>query len=175
LNFARTFDRIDGFLDREGFSHALVGALGLHAYGLTRATSDLDLATETRAQAPLIAFLVSEGYRTLHLSPGFSNHLHPDPAFGRVDVVYISGETSRKIFEGCREFALGGRSVRVPRPEHLAAMKVQAMKNDPSRSLQDMADIRFLLTLPGIDKAEVRGYFDRNGLGDRYEEIERLS
>ena len=175
MDFARTYDRIARFLDSEGFSHAIVGALGLHAYGLTRATTDVDFVTESRASSKLVPFLVSEGYQTLHLSEGYSNHVHPNPDLGRVDVVYVGGETSRKIFEECREFDLGGRRVRVPRPEHLAAMKVQAMKNDPSRSLQDLADIRFLLTLPGIDRQEIRGYFERGGMGERFEEIERKS
>jgi hypothetical protein len=62
--------------------------------------------------------------------------------------------------------------MRVPRPEHLAAMKVHAMKNDPERSLQEMADIRFLLTLPGVDRDAVRERFERAGLADRYREIE---
>jgi hypothetical protein len=63
----------------------------------------------------------------------------------------------------------------VPRPEHLAAMKVQAMKNDPERTLREMADIQFLLSLPDIDEVEIRGYFERSGLLDRYHEIKRLT
>ena len=48
------------------------------------------------------------------------------------------------------------------------------MKNDPSRALQEMADIQFLLRLPGVDTEEIRGYFARSGLLERYREIERL-
>jgi hypothetical protein len=47
------------------------------------------------------------------------------------------------------------------------------MRNDPSRTLQEMADIRFLLGLPGVDRGEIRGYFERAGLVERYDEIER--
>jgi hypothetical protein len=53
-------------------------------------------------------------------------------------------------------------------------MKVHAMKNDPSRTLREMADIQFLLSLPGIDEAEVRAYFEQSGLLERYLEIKRL-
>jgi hypothetical protein len=52
-------------------------------------------------------------------------------------------------------------------------MKVQAMKNDPSRKLADMADVQSLLRLPGVDAAEVRGYFERAGLSEEYEQIRR--
>jgi hypothetical protein len=53
-------------------------------------------------------------------------------------------------------------------------MKGHAMKNDPARTLQDLADIRFLLGLPGVDEDEVPGYFERAGLSDRFDELKRL-
>ena len=54
-------------------------------------------------------------------------------------------------------------------------MKVQAIKNDPRRAFKDLADVQALMRLPGIDDAEVRGYFERAGLKDRYDELKRLS
>ncbi len=164
------------FFEREGFRYAVIGAFGLHAYGLSRATLDLDFVTESRAQPKLLAFVEGVGYETLHVSAGYSNHVHPDRALGRIDFVYVDGETSRLLFEGCRpRLNLGDRVMPVPRPEHLAAMKVQAMKNDPSRTLQEMADVQFLLRLPGIDEGEIRGYFERAGLRERFDEIKRLA
>ncbi|RPH34998.1 hypothetical protein EHM92_07015 [bacterium] len=91
---------------------------------------------------------------------------------GRLDFVYVSGETSRRLFGSARLMSVvEGISLAVPRPEHLAAMKIQAMKNDPGRTFQEMSDILFLLKLPEIDREEVRGYFERQGLSDRYNEI----
>jgi hypothetical protein len=69
---------------------------------------------------------------------------------------------------------LGGQIVPVPRPEHVAAMKIHAMKHDPSRTLQEMADIQFLLRLPDVDEEAIRAYFERSGLLERYLEIKRL-
>lgn len=68
-------------------------------------------------------------------------------------------------------FRLGGHELRVPRPEHLAAMKVHAMKNDPGRAFQELADIRFLLQLDGVDEGEIREYFEKAGLDERFDEI----
>jgi len=175
LDFERVLEKVEGFFSAGRFPWAVVGAAGLHAYGLTRVTTDLDFVTDAAAQSGLVSFLVSEGYETVHLSQGYSNHVHSDPARGQVDFVYISGETSRRLFEECRTMPFGGKTVRVPRPEHLAAMKIQAMKNDPSRSLQDMADVRFLLTVDGVNEEEIRAYFEKSGLRERYEEIKRLS
>ena len=39
----------------------------------------------------------------------------------------------------------------------------------------ELEDIRFLLTLPGIDRDEIRGYFEKYELGDLYAELERSS
>jgi hypothetical protein len=174
LDYGRVYASIADFLKGEGFPVAVVGAFALHAFGITRATQDLDLVTHVEARARLVTHLESLGYETLYVSAGYSNHLHQDPALGRVDLVYVSGETQRLLFAGCRErFSLGGHAVLVPRAEHLVAMKVQAIKNDPARSFQDMADIRSLLLLPDIDHAEVERYFVRAGLQDKLNEIRK--
>ena len=38
----------------------------------------------------------------LHVSAGYLNHLHARDALRGVDVVYVSGETSERLFEACR-------------------------------------------------------------------------
>lgn len=93
---------------------------------------------------------------------------------GRVDFVYVRDETQRRIFEARgATLKLGSISVPVPRAEHIVAMKIQARKNDPSRTFQEMEDIGFLLRLPDIDQEEVRKYFEKSGLLNRYEEIQK--
>jgi len=174
VNFSRVIQELAGFLSREDARFALAGAFALHAYGLARATSDLDFVTEARVRERLVTFLETLGYETLHSSRGYSNHLHPEPELGRVDMIYVDEETADKLFESPgATFRLGGRELSVPRPEHLAAMKVHAMKNDPGRVFQEMADIRFLLQLEGVDEREIRGYFEKAGLREKFDEIKR--
>lgn len=174
MDFARVFDLVAAFLEARGSRVAVVGGLGLHGHGVTRATLDLDLVCDSEAQAALVTFMEAQGYETLHRSLGYSNHLHRDPQMGRVDVVYVDAATARRLFPECSPLLeLGSRRALVPRAEHLAAMKVQALKNDPTRELQDLADVQALLRLPGVDAAEVRGYFERAGLLDRYDAIRR--
>lgn len=175
LDFEKTLRMVDAFFGRHGQPWALAGAAALSTYGLARATQDLDFVADAGFQDRLVPHLEAAGYRTLHRSAGYSNHLHTDVALGRLDFVYVGGETSRRLFDECREAVFGGRTVRVPRPEHLAAMKVQAMKNDPDRRLQDLADVRFLLSVPGVDGQEVRGYFERAGLLRDFDEIHPAS
>jgi hypothetical protein len=175
LDFEKALNAIDQFFEREGFRYAVIGAFALHAYGYTRATRDIDFVADFLAQQKLIAFLEKLGYETLHVSSGYSNHWHRDPDKGRLDFVYVSGETNRLLFESVRKLLiLGDICVPVPRAEHIIAMKIQAMKNDPERIFQEMADILFLMRLPGIDNVEVREYFERQGLMDKYHEIRKI-
>jgi hypothetical protein len=174
LDFGTVLGLISGFLEEKGVRYAVIGGVALAAYGMPRNTVDLDFVVESSGQDNLIGFLEEHGYETLYRSSGYSNHRHPDLNWGSVDFVYVEGETSRNLFAASRT-SKGPRDLPIPlpKPEHLAALKVVAMKNDPSRTFQEMADIRFLLNLPGVNRQEVRTYFDRHGLKDRFDELER--
>jgi hypothetical protein len=176
LDFAKVLAEIARFLEAERARFGLAGAFALQAHGLQRATSDLDLVVEARAQPALLTFLDTLGYERLHVSEGYSNHLHPDPVWGRIDFIYLDARTSDLLFaRAISSQILAGVEMLAPSPEHLAAMKVHAMKSDPTRTLKEMADIQFLLGLPGVDEAEVRRYFDEEGLSERFDEIKALA
>ena len=172
MQLAGVLSRIGSHLEAEGHPCALIGGLGLAAHGLPRATLDLGLLVPAATQDELIAFMEGLGYETLHRSTGYSNHLHADESMGRVDFVYVRGKTADNIFRSAsRTAGPGGVSVLVPRPEHLAAMKVLAMKNDPERRFQELADIARLLELPGVDREEIREHFVKHGLEDHWDEL----
>ncbi len=172
MDFANALESLAAHLSAENAPWAVIGGLALAVHGAGRLTHDVDIVTERGEQAALVAHLESLGYETLHVSPGYSNHAHTDPAMGRIDAVYVDGETSRTLFAEAREQEIfPGIRVRVPRAEHLVAMKVLAAKNDPSRRLQEMADIAALLRACSIDPLTVRQYFERDDLLDAWEEI----
>jgi hypothetical protein len=175
VDFATVLGVVSGFLEEQGFRYAVIGGVALISYGLPRTTLDLDFIVEASAQSDLIRFLESRGYKTLHRSSGYSNHVHPDLLlWGSLDFVYVSGETSQELFAACKTTTgPGGLPIRVPKPEHLAALKVTAMKNDPARALQDMADVRFLLNLPGVDRFQIKDYFDRQDMRERFDDLEK--
>ncbi len=172
MDFRAVMERVGGFLSGKRYPWAVIGGLAMAAYGLPRTTLDLDLVTVAAAQEELVAFLESAGYETLHRSPGYSNHLHPDADAGRVDVVYVRGGTADAIFGRVRRMPLrGGGEMPVVAPEHLAAMKAFAMKNDPARTHAELADVAFLLSLPEVDREAVRESFRRYGLEEHLDEI----
>jgi hypothetical protein len=173
VDFAAVLSQLKRFFEQHQVRYALAGAFALHAHGITRATGDLDFVVEESGKESLRRFLGELGYDELYVSEGFSNHLHRDGALGRLDFIYVDPHTADRLFSAAQPMpVLPGLDAPVPRPEHLAAMKVLAMKNDPSRTFQDMADIQALLGLPNVDKQEIQGYFDRHGLGEKFAELE---
>ena len=133
MDFAKVLAELKSFFDRHGFRHGIAGAFALHAHGISRATGDLDLLVEDKARQLLLPYLDSLGYQRLHASEGFSNHLHQEPAWGRLDFIFVDDHTADLLFHRATRMELfPGVGILVPRPEHLAAMKVVAMKNDPS-------------------------------------------
>jgi len=174
VDFEEALEQVGSFLESQGARFALVGGLALQAYGLVRPTFDLDILTDGRVQAALVDFLESLGYETLHQSAGFSNHLHTSKDLARLDFIYVRGDTAKEIFDGAEERPLAsGASALTPRPEHLIALKLHGMANDPERLYQDLGDIRYLLTLDGIDKDLVRSYFERYGRKEIWDELQR--
>jgi Nucleotidyl transferase AbiEii toxin, Type IV TA system len=174
LEFAKVLATLIAFFEERQLRFGVAGALGLHAYGLSRATGDLDLVVERRAQPELLRFLDGLGYERLHVSTGYSNHLHRDAALGRLDFIYVDEATGETLFGQARRIELfPGQTVAVPRPEHLAAMKVAAIHNDPSRTFKDLADVQFLLSLPGIDEDLIRAQFERYGMKEKFDELKK--
>jgi hypothetical protein len=110
VNFVGVLDRVEAALATGGWRSAVAGGVALAAYGHPRMTLDLDIVTEAAAQDTLVSTLERAGYATLHRSSGFSNHQHLDREWGRVDFIYVQGETARQVFAGTREIAgLEGR------------------------------------------------------------------
>jgi hypothetical protein len=171
MDVTRVLELVRPFFESRGEPYAVVGGLALLAYGAPRATFDVDLLAPRSARDALVPFLEGRGFATLSVQPGFSNHQHADPRLGRVDVVYVSGATADAVFAGCSPKPItDALDAPVPRAEHLVAMKAQAFARDRSR-YSDLADLQFLLALPGLDADEARGYFEAAGIADYFDRL----
>jgi hypothetical protein len=172
MNFKKIFQVLIDFFKNEEIDYALIGAFALQAYGYVRATRGIDFITRREDRTKIISNLESLGFETLYKSSGYSNHAYPLSGFGEIDFVYVTGETAESIFTQTRHILiLGDITIPVVRPEHLVALKVFAMKNDPNRALREMADIEYLLRLPEIDLETVKRYFEKYGQMDKYYDI----
>ena len=84
----------------------------------------------------------------------------------------VNRHNAENIFrEARRLFILGDLSLPIISPEHVMALKVFAMKNDPDRVFREMADIKYILSLPGIDMEVIKKYFKKYDQLERYYEL----
>ncbi len=174
MDFEAILPELVSFFSKKNCKFAIAGAFSLHAYGLSRATADLDFIVELKCQVDLLNFLEGLGYETLHCSTGYSNHVHPISGLGRLDFIYVDDKTAEILFSEARKnLMLFGCKIPVPRPEHIIALKILAIKNDPSRTFKEMADIQFLMEFPDIDHEMVKGFFAKQEMMDTYHEIKK--
>lgn len=167
MNFAAVLRTFGEFFERERIRYAVVGGVAVTAWGRVRSTKDLDFAIDGEEQARVVAFAESLGYETLFVSHGFSNHAHPDPALGRVDLMYLRGKTADTVFQMTVDKPLlDDRALPVASPEHLAMMKGLAMHEDEKRVRYEGEDVRVLLNAEGVDIEAVREYYRHLGMLD---------
>lgn len=172
MDAVRLLSTLRPHLEACGARWMLAGGFALAAWGSTRATADLDLIVGDEAKDALLPRLRAGGFETLFDSEGFTNLLHADPELGRLDLIWVEGETRRRLFAAATERPLpGGPSVPVPAPEHLVEMKVRAIRNRPTRVFRDAEDLRVLLGLEGLDETAARESFVRAGLLELWERL----
>ena len=177
LGDAMQFDEVlrtwKEFFEREGIRYAVIGGLAMRAWGYGRTTEDVDFVVESGMRRRVIAFAESQGFQTLNVTQGYSNH---ERGADRLDFMYVEADTAEQIFAAAenRTF-VGDIPLTVARPEHLAAMKAVAIKSAPRRAYRDMSDVLFLLSVPGVDRKFIRDYFERKGMLDVFNAIEKHS
>jgi hypothetical protein len=167
----RTFSE---FFEREGIRYCVVGGLAVQAWGHSRFTNDVDIAVTRSDQARVLAFADALGYEAFFVSAGFSNHDHPDRAFGRIDFMYPDDATAAQVFDAStRVLVVGDVEAPVAAAEHLAMMKGLAMKEKPARIPYEAEDVRYLLSLAGMNRTLVRDYFAKIGMLELFNVIEK--
>ena len=165
MDFASVLRTFGEFFERERIRYAVVGGVAVTTWGRVRSTKDVDFAVEAGGRLRVVAFAESIGYETLYVSEGFSNHVHSDPSFGRVDFMYLRGTTADQVLSATTEKPLlVDRSLPVASPEHLAMMKGLAMRNDSRRVRYEGEDVRVLLNVEGVNIEAVREYYRSLGM-----------
>jgi hypothetical protein len=176
MDAARVLTLLRPHLDATGTRWMLAGGLALVAWGSTRTTADTDLLVDDESRQALLERLRRAGFEVLQDADGFTNLLHTDREIGRLDLIWVEGETSRRVFAAAVErIGPDAAALLVTAPEHLVAMKVKAIREQPTRVFRDAEDLRILLSLPDLDQNAVRATFERAGLGELHARIKAAS
>lgn len=166
MDFGKVLEAVESEFARRGIGWAVVGGVAVVLYGVSRTTLDVDIAADGDRQEDVLAWAGQVGYECLHSSRGFSNHLHPQSSWGRLDVIYLRDATRSDVLGNSRRLqGPGGLSVPVVEARHLIAMKAYSCKVDPGRRSQDLSDVRALARLQSVPESEVLEIFERYDVG----------
>jgi hypothetical protein len=154
MEFKLVLEKLLEEFERRGIRYALTGGFAMGLWGVGRVTVDVDFLVHRDDADKVEAVMRQLGYECRYRSENVAQYLSPLKIFGEIDYIFAFRPSSRKMLETAETKAIfnGDLAIRVLRPEDLIAMKMQAIKNDPSRREIDLADIR---ALAEINKKEM--------------------
>ena len=149
----------------------IIGGHSLVAHGVQRMTFDVDCMVAAADFDALSQLLVRGGFSNVQHHQNFSAFIHHTPGIPKIDVMRVDAPTFAKMEADRGEWDFGNKRFAVPALEHLIAMKLHAMKNNPERVGKDGWDIGALLAAnPGaIPNEKLRELCERFGPENVYD------
>ena len=151
----------------------VIGGHGIEAHGVSRQTLDVDCLIATEDRDAFDAALGRGGYRSINDSENFARYSHESPIIPDVDVLFVDRETFVKLSIGSVALRRGNHRFQVPGLANVIALKLHAVRNNPSREARDLGDIVELLRAnPGLIAVdELKELCDRFGPPDIYAKL----
>lgn len=153
-------------LKKQNIAHALIGGFALSLHGINRATADVDFLADGTKRTEILKTLQDEGFSLRFESTEVLQFTGP----GNLDILLANRPVSQQML---RDAILQKRlPIYLLRVEDIIGLKIQAYTNDPSRELQDKADIQQLMKHhPDLDWPRVKKLAD---MFDQWSMIESL-
>ncbi|MEO7974359.1 MAG: nucleotidyl transferase AbiEii/AbiGii toxin family protein [Thermoanaerobaculia bacterium] len=166
MDFSSVLAEAKSAFETDGIRFALAGGVAVATYGIQRSTLDLDFVVSSADADAAVVALEQLGFTTIRRSAGFSNHLRTQGT-ERIDLLFVAEPTASALFaRATQQSVFDDTAVAVVHPEHLVAMKLFALQQNPDRQAIDLEDVRALLLKGLVDPAIVSGYLVRYELED---------
>jgi Uncharacterised nucleotidyltransferase len=148
--------------DERRIRYGLMGGFALGLWGTARATVDLDFLVDRGDMDKVDQVMRELGYERGFKSENVSQYVSRLKLFGEVDFLHAFRQVSIEMLDRAEEKEIfnGEIKIKVLSPEDIIGLKLQAIKNDPSRKEGDMADIKALTSVLGdrLDWAMIGKY-----------------
>lgn len=162
MKYKTVFNLIATEFKKAGIDYVLIGGFAVNAHHFSRFTEDIDFMI-TEEDAPKVAQLLKNlNFELFHEHKNFTRW-KASSIYSNVlvDLVFTNRITLTKVLQEGLETTVEGCLMRVPSLEHLLAMKLHAIKQQPERrEHKDWLDIIELIT---VNKVDVRA--------DRFKEL----
>ena len=123
----------------------LIGGNAMIAYGSERLTQDCDCAVIAENERMVADVLKPLGYLFKERFSTFVRYAHLGHKRPVVDVMLLQAATFEKLRAQSQKIELDGFQLNAPKPLHLVALKLHALKQNPDRLGKDWGDIVYLL------------------------------
>jgi len=162
--------------DEQGLRYGLMGGFALGIWGVARATADLDFLVHRHDMEKVDSVMREMGYECKFRSENVSQYVSPLKVFGEIDYLHAFRQVSLEMLARAEEKDIfgGEMKIRVLRPEDLIGLKLQAIKNNPSRKDIDMWDIKALAASrrDTLDWPRIKQYAELLGSEDLLNEFQ---
>jgi hypothetical protein len=154
INLRKTLNLARTLLAQEKIEYALIGGFCLAAYGIHRATKDIDLLIDGTKKLLVKKIFLDAGFTVFNETDEVLQLKGP----GYLDFVFANRPLSLEMIKNSKmDLSL---NVPIISAEGIIGLKIQAYINDQSRRLQDLADIQELLKIPHLNMEQIKTYSD---------------
>ena len=175
MDFVKVFEYLLKEFQKENIDFAIIGGFALQAYGLARATQDIDLLVLVDNKDKVKEIMIKGVLNLLHESNDVLNFIGSKPALGRVDFLLAQRKYTHEMLKRAAEKDVfeGKFKVKFIKVEDQIGLKVQSSSNDPERYHQDMADVKELIKNNDskLDMNIIKEYFS---IFNRMEELDKI-
>jgi hypothetical protein len=156
----------------------LIGGNAVILLGFPRMTIDIDLLVPAATRPRWLDLMRELGFRLLHGTDAFAQFQPGVEGMAPVDFMFVDALTWDSLYAEARTETIADQTVRIPRVEHLVALKLHAASS-PTRDAreQDWEDIRQIVRTWHLDPADpyFRELILRHGGQDAMNRILRFS
>ena len=130
----------------------VIGGNAVILLGYIRNTVDIDLLVESEKRSRWLDLMRKLGLHFLNGTAAFAQFEPAESGDPGIDLMFVGAATWEKLFESSRTGHAVGHEVRMPKPEHLVALKLHAASS-PTRSKPavDWEDIRQIVRICGLN------------------------
>lgn len=149
MDFKNVLEKLLTAFKEQDIRYALMGGFAMGVWGGSRSTVDLDFLVHRDDMRSIHGILTSLGYEILNKTENVSQYTSPLKIFGGIDFIHAFREASVEMLQrAVKKDIFGGKlKIKTLIPEDIIGLKLQAVYNNPSRQMVDMADIELLVSV----------------------------
>lgn len=147
MDFKKVIGILLKIFEEHSIDYAFIGGVALGAFGIIRATMDIDLLVRKEDIATLDRSLESHLYQLQYRSENVSQYRSDIRPLGSIDVLHAFRHHSLSMLKRVRKVSIfdDQYTINVLMPEDIIGLKVQSMVNNPEREILEQTDIELLL------------------------------